>query len=407
MCSSTYGPPGNGALALALLRPALCARSRGSSSRCLTAGAREPALHRVRREAGRTRPSPRFSTAGNHFGSSAICARSTSVSYSPLMSGVTASKRVKPTSASTSRRRWSWMTASMPSLSARAPPGRVGQPARVEVRIDRHVVAEALGRGEQRVELDLLDGPLGRRARSWPRGSPRAPRRRRRRASFAATFGFFLQQRRAPPALSTICRSSQSSRHGRLDRRVRGRAATARSPPAGSRRSTPCGSAGGSAACSPRSRSCRATAARRGRCRAGSARARWPRRGRATSRTRSARRGRPGRRSSRARRARAAAGSRRSAPCTKRCQSRSSTCPRGQARTKRVATTCRPSKRPFSSSALRWTSRRERSRSSPPLSSCTTNHSGKAPGADAPRRLARDRSNPAAARRAAAPATPS
>jgi len=42
---------------------------------------------------------------GNHCGSSAICARTTSVSYSPLMSGVTASKRVNPMSARISRNR--------------------------------------------------------------------------------------------------------------------------------------------------------------------------------------------------------------------------------------------------------------------------------------------------------------
>ena len=52
------------------------------------------------------------------------------------------------------------MTASIAVASAGAAPGAIGQPARVEVRIDGHVVAEALGRGEQRVELDLLDRPL-------------------------------------------------------------------------------------------------------------------------------------------------------------------------------------------------------------------------------------------------------
>ena len=33
----------------------------------------------------------------------------------------------------------------------------VGKPACVEVRIDGHIVAIALGRGEQRLELDLFD----------------------------------------------------------------------------------------------------------------------------------------------------------------------------------------------------------------------------------------------------------
>ena len=165
VCSSTYGPPGNGRLALAVLRPALV-----PAREVHRAAARPPAARASSCTASARSwtkmPSPRFSTAGNHCGSSAICARSTSVSYSPLMSGVTASKRVKPTSASTSRRRWSWITASMPSRAPGAPPRSIGQPARVKVRIDRHVVAKALGRGEQRVELDLLHRPLAPLARS-------------------------------------------------------------------------------------------------------------------------------------------------------------------------------------------------------------------------------------------------
>ncbi len=52
-------------------------------------------------------------------------------------------------------------------LDARAPvgpaPHGVRQPARVEVLVDGHVVAEALGGGEDRLELDLLHGPLGPR----------------------------------------------------------------------------------------------------------------------------------------------------------------------------------------------------------------------------------------------------
>ena len=52
------------------------------------------------------------------------------------------------------------------------------------------------------------------------------------------------------------------------------------------------------------------------------------------------------------------------ASCTNPAQSRSSTWPRGQARTKRVGTTGRPSKRPFSSNALRCTKRTARSRTS-------------------------------------------
>src|SRR5439155_337577 len=41
-----------------------------------------------------------------------------------------------------------------------AAPGRIGQPAGVEVRIDGHVVAKALGRREQCFELDLFHRPL-------------------------------------------------------------------------------------------------------------------------------------------------------------------------------------------------------------------------------------------------------
>ena len=50
-------------------------------------------------------PSPRFSTAGNHAGSKAIEARSTSPSYSPSTFGMTGSNRVNPASARTSRNR--------------------------------------------------------------------------------------------------------------------------------------------------------------------------------------------------------------------------------------------------------------------------------------------------------------
>ena len=63
-------------------------------------------------------PSPRFSTAGNHAGSRAIEARSTSPSYSPSTFGMTGSSRVNPASASTSRNRCTWMTVSMASSRA-------------------------------------------------------------------------------------------------------------------------------------------------------------------------------------------------------------------------------------------------------------------------------------------------
>ena len=52
-------------------------------------------------------PSPRFSMAGNQLTSNARSARSTSLSYSPWMSRMAASRRVKPMSAITSRSRWS------------------------------------------------------------------------------------------------------------------------------------------------------------------------------------------------------------------------------------------------------------------------------------------------------------
>ena len=39
-------------------------------------------------------------------------------------------------------------------------PRGVGQPARVEIGVDGHVVPESFGRPEQRFQLDLLDRPL-------------------------------------------------------------------------------------------------------------------------------------------------------------------------------------------------------------------------------------------------------
>ena len=46
MCSSTYGPPGNGRLLLRVLRPALVP-AREPSSRASTAGRSSQLLHRV------------------------------------------------------------------------------------------------------------------------------------------------------------------------------------------------------------------------------------------------------------------------------------------------------------------------------------------------------------------------
>jgi len=63
-----------------------------------------------------TIPSPRFSTAGNQAGSSAMSARSTSASYSPSTFGITGSSRVKPASARTSRSLCTWTMEAMPSL---------------------------------------------------------------------------------------------------------------------------------------------------------------------------------------------------------------------------------------------------------------------------------------------------
>ena len=83
----------------------------------------------------------------------------TSVSNSPLMSGTSASKRVKPISASTSRRRWSWITVAIESV--RGGGANRAAAAGMEVRVDRDVVLVALGLSEQRVELDQLDRQLG------------------------------------------------------------------------------------------------------------------------------------------------------------------------------------------------------------------------------------------------------
>ena len=125
VCNSTYGPPGN---PRADLR---CSAHRAwplasASSRCFTAE-RSSHLSTASLRSRRNNPSPRFSTAGNQLGSSAMAARSTSESYSPWMSGVTASNRVKPARDSTSRRRWSWMTSAIPStrpVRRQAPSGR-------------------------------------------------------------------------------------------------------------------------------------------------------------------------------------------------------------------------------------------------------------------------------------------
>jgi hypothetical protein len=46
-------------------------------------------------------------------------------------------------------------------VASPAPPRSLGQTARVEIGIDRHVLAEALGRREERLELHLLDRALG------------------------------------------------------------------------------------------------------------------------------------------------------------------------------------------------------------------------------------------------------
>ena len=54
------------------------------------------------------------------------------------------------------------MTRSIAWLQIRPAPGAVWQAPRVEVGVDRHVVAVALGRRQQRIELDFLDRPLGR-----------------------------------------------------------------------------------------------------------------------------------------------------------------------------------------------------------------------------------------------------
>ena len=77
------------------------------------------------------------------------------------MSGVTASNRVNPVEGEHLAQPVDLDDrATIPSLSGVLRQMRLGQPPRVEVRIDRHVVAEPLGNAEERVELDLLDRPL-------------------------------------------------------------------------------------------------------------------------------------------------------------------------------------------------------------------------------------------------------
>ena len=76
------------------------------------------------------------------------------------MSGVTASKRVKPAKASTSRSRCTCMTLSIRLAPWRPPPSSVRQPPRVEVAVDRHVVTVALGDREDCFELYQLHRTL-------------------------------------------------------------------------------------------------------------------------------------------------------------------------------------------------------------------------------------------------------
>ena len=77
------------------------------------------------------------------------------------MSGTSASKRVKPISASTSRRRWSWITLAMASVSGGERQISVGSRRAWKSGSIGTSSPKPSGCGEQRVELDLLDGPLG------------------------------------------------------------------------------------------------------------------------------------------------------------------------------------------------------------------------------------------------------
>ena len=148
------------------------------SSRCLTAG-RASQLFTASARSWRKTPSPRFSTAGNHCG----LERDLRALDVGLVLAVDVRRHGLEAREADERQDLAQAVELDHGLDAVAPlgaaPGAIGQPARVEVRIDRHVVAEALGRGEQRVELDLLDGPLVRLAALAPRGWPRGPRRRR------------------------------------------------------------------------------------------------------------------------------------------------------------------------------------------------------------------------------------
>ena len=66
-----------------------------------------------------------------------------------------------------------------PVALLRVTPRPIGQAARVEVQIDGHVVAKALGHREQRLQFDLFHGsarrPCHASLHEWPR-EPRRPR---------------------------------------------------------------------------------------------------------------------------------------------------------------------------------------------------------------------------------------
>ena len=112
-------------------------------------------------------PSPRFSTAGNHFGS---CASSRALDVGVVLAVDVRRERLEAREPNEGENlAQSVKLDDRGDAVADCEPRRqsvLGQPARVEVGIDRHVVAKALGRAEQRVELDLLDRSLGRPARS-------------------------------------------------------------------------------------------------------------------------------------------------------------------------------------------------------------------------------------------------
>ena len=321
-------------------------------------------------------PSPRFSTAGNHVGSSAMSALSTSDSYSPSTFGITGSSRVNPASASTSRSRCTWMTDAMPSLPV----------DRRQTDSGRRRAWKSGSTGTSSPKPSGTASSASSSAYLIGRSAPAPPERRAAIASNTsssenvakrpATPGYCFTKLSCVRSLTicSCCQSSSTASSTSVPRSGRDRTLSTCGNQAfdAVRISSRLGRSQGSFAWRPSQ---------------GLAPLQVPSGNLAMSVASCMRRDLPhsqrticSARSPLVPRSSSLSCRRQwsSGPCTNRCQSMSSTCPREQARTNRVATTGLLSNLPRSS-AVRRTMRREREPAcpgEPGLDSCTTNHSG-------------------------------